>query len=119
MSRTTEERLWDILDAIQCIYEYSKGMNYKAFLQDRKTRDAVVRNIEIIGEAVRSLPPRFKQKHPDIAWKDIIGMRNVIVHHYFGVLSDVVWNVVKKELPSLEIQIKKLVKDYRFPFEEK
>ena len=65
-------------------------MSYDDFLSDRKTQDAVTRNIEIMGEAARSLPGDFKQRHSDIPWDDVIGMRNVIVHQYFGILPDIV-----------------------------
>jgi uncharacterized protein with HEPN domain len=105
MSRKNEDRLLDILDAIGSIRTYISGMAYDSFLNDRKSRDAVVRNIEIIGEAVRSLSPSFLKSHPQVAWKDIIGIRNIIVHHYFGVMTDIVWNVIQNDLPVLEKQI--------------
>ncbi|MFA5863433.1 MAG: DUF86 domain-containing protein [Phycisphaerae bacterium] len=109
MSRSAKERLLDILDAIAAIDGYVEGMKYADFLADRKTRDAVVRNIEVIGEAARSLPARFKEKYSDVPWTEIVGMRNVVVHHYFGILSDVVWNIVKQELPELESHVKKIL----------
>ncbi|MFA5291575.1 MAG: DUF86 domain-containing protein [Phycisphaerae bacterium] len=110
MSRHTELRLLDILDAIERIFSYAKGMSYKDFLSDHKTQDAVVRNIEIIGEAARAISKIFRADNPQIPWDDIIGMRNIIVHHYFGVLIDVVWDIAKKELPSLKKQIKAIIK---------
>lgn len=73
--------------------------------------DAIDRNIEIIGEATRSLEEPFRDKHPQIAWGEIIGMRNVMIHQYFGILPDVVWDVIQNELPSLNIQLNKLAAD--------
>ena len=108
MSRDNRFRLQDILDAIDRISSYVEGMTYEDFLADRKTQDAVTRNVEIIGEAARSLSEQFKQEHSSIPWQDIVGMRNVIVHHYFGILPDVVWDVIENELPSLRSQLAKL-----------
>ena len=108
MSRDNRFRLQDILDAIDRISSYVEGITYEDFLADRKTQDAVTRNVEIIGEAARSLSEQFKQEHSSIPWQDIVGMRNVIVHHYFGILPDVVWDVIENELPSLRSQLAKL-----------
>lgn len=108
MSRDSRFRLLDIVDAIDRIASYVEEMNYEAFLADRKTQDAVTRNIEIIGEAARSLPTDFKECHADVPWDEIVGMRNVIVHEYFGILPDVVWDVIETELPVLRAQIARL-----------
>jgi uncharacterized protein with HEPN domain len=105
MSRHEKLRLLDILDAIDRITSYVEGMDYDDFLADRKTQDAVTRNIEIIGEAARALPEDFKERHAEIPWSEIVAMRNVIVHQYFGILPEVVWDVVKNELPTLRSQI--------------
>jgi uncharacterized protein with HEPN domain len=105
MSRDSRLRVLDILDAIDRIASYVEGMSYEGFLADRKTQDAVTRNIEIIGEAARALPEDFKGRHTRIPWDDIVGMRNVIVHQYFGILPDVVWDVITNELPTLRSQI--------------
>jgi uncharacterized protein with HEPN domain len=105
MSRHEKLRLLDILDAIDRITSYVEGMEYDGFLADRKTQDAVTRNIEIIGEAVRALPEDFRERHAEIPWGEIVAMRNVIVHQYFGILPEVVWDVVENELPALRSQI--------------
>jgi len=83
-------------------------MSYDDFPADRKTQDAVTHNIEIIGEAARSLPADFKERHSEILWDEIVGMRNVIVYQYFGILPDVVWDEIGSELPSLRSQIARL-----------
>lgn len=108
MSRHSRFRLQDILDAIDRVDSYVEGMTYPDFLADRKTQDAVTRNIEIIGEAARSLPGEFREQHPDVPWEEIVSMRNVIVHEYFGILPDVVWDVIENELPPLRSRIAKL-----------
>jgi uncharacterized protein with HEPN domain len=105
MSRPERWRLLDILDAIDRTVSYVEGMDYDDFLVDRKTQDAVTRSIEIIGEAARALPEDFKERHPHIPWSDIVAMRNVIVHQYFGVLPEVVWDVIQNDLPTLRSQI--------------
>jgi len=105
MSRRDQLRVQDILDAIDRIASYVVGIDYEHFLADRKTQDAVTRNIEIIGEAARALPEDFKGRHADVRWSEIVAMRNVIVHQYFGILPEVVWDVIKNELPTLRSQI--------------
>jgi uncharacterized protein with HEPN domain len=105
MSRHEKQRLLDIVDAVDRIVSYVAGMSYDDFLADRKTQDAVTRNIEIIGEAARALPEDFKERHAGIPWSEIVAMRNVIVHQYFGILPEVVWDVIRNELPTLRSQI--------------
>mgnify|MGYP001590967024 CR=1 FL=1 len=100
--RGDKEFLCDIREAIERIKDYIGEMDYKEFLQDAKTQDAVVRNLEIIGEAVKNLSKGLKKKHGDIHWKDIAGMRDKIIHHYFGIKWDIVWSVVKDKLPGLK-----------------
>jgi uncharacterized protein with HEPN domain len=113
MSRRSDLRLLDIIEAIDNIAVYTHGMSFEAFLNDNKTKDAVVRNIEIIGEAARALEPAIKRKHASIPWNDIIGMRNIIVHVYFGVLPKVIWDIVTTELPKLKIQAQTIYDDLK------
>ena len=108
--RGEKEFLCDIREAIDRIDEYIGEMDYDEFLKDRKTQDAVVRNLEIIGEAVKNLSKDIKDKHKDISWKDIAGMRDRIIHFYFGIKWDIVWSVVKDKLPVLKEQISKILK---------
>jgi len=89
-----------ILDAIACIREYTKD-GESAFFADRKTQDAVIRNFEIIGEAVKQLPLDLTARHPSVPWKDVAGMRDQLIHHYFGVNLKLVWNVVENRLDEL------------------
>ena len=97
--------LQDIHEAISKIARYCTGMDRESFLADDKTADAVVRNIEIIGEAVKQLPVNFKDQHPGIPWNQIAGLRNRIVHDYAGVDLEIIWEVVQNALPEFRKQI--------------
>ena len=100
--RTDKEFLLDIQEAIRRIELYIKGLNYQDFLQKIETQDAVVRNLEIIGEAVKNISLNLKEKYKDIQWREIAGMRDKIIHFYFGVNWDIVWQTVKDKLPQLK-----------------
>ena len=95
----------DILQAIERIESFISGMNYDAFVEDDKTLSAVVRKLEIIGEAVKQLPEGFTQLHPNIPWKQIAGMRDKLIHFYFGVDPLLVWQTVQNRLPELKATI--------------
>lgn len=99
----------DIAEAIGRIKSYTRPLTYPQFLADRKTQDAIVRNLEIIGEAAKNLSTEFKKKHRDIDWRKIAGMRDKLVHEYFGVNWDIVWEVAKRNLPKLERQIRQIL----------
>lgn len=101
----------DIIDAIEKISEFVAGMEYDEFVQDDKTLSAVVRKVEIIGEATRNIPKEIKATYSDIPWRDIVGMRNKIIHDYFGIDNEIVWQVIKEKLPALRNQIEKVLKD--------
>ncbi len=85
-------------------------MSYEEFLNDIKTQDAVVRNLEIIGEAIKNISKGLKKKYPQIPWTDLSGVRDKLIHHYFGVNLDIVWNIVKKELPEIILQLEAILK---------
>jgi uncharacterized protein with HEPN domain len=99
----------DILESIARIQRYVAGMDYNAFLADERTCDAVVRNVEIIGEASKQMPEEFKQAHATLPWHQMVGMRNRIVHDYTGVDLAIVWEVARNALPGLQTQIEALV----------
>ena len=103
--RDDTDWIGDIKEAIARIAEYTEDVDYQAFLEDRKTQDAVVRNVGIIGEAVKRISTDFKRKHKDINWKAIAGMRDRLVHEYFGVNWSILWDVVKNKLPDLKTQL--------------
>ena len=108
-SRSIRVLLEDMLDAIQQIGSYTTGMDDDSFSKDRKTQDAVVRNLEIIGEAAGRLPDPFREEHSDIPWALVRGLRNRIVHAYFGVDLQLIWEVIRDDLPTLRSQLSRLL----------
>lgn len=107
--RAVPECLADIKEACVRIKGYVNPLNYQKFLRDTKTQDAVVRNLEIIGEAVKNIPSATYLKYPEIPWKKIAGLRDRLIHHYFGVNLDIVWTIVTEELPALSKHIHKIL----------
>ncbi len=101
--------LRDMQEAIQRIIEYTNDLSFEHFELDRKTQDAVVRNLEIIGEATKRLSPQLRKTHAQISWKNIAGLRDKLIHHYFGIDYETVWTIIQDELPDLLIQIESLL----------
>lgn len=110
------EREWklflkDIEKSIARIINYTKDIDKEKFLYDDKTFDAVMRNLEIIGEAVKHFPTEIRKKYGKIAWKKIAGLRDIVIHEYFGIDSDIIWDVVHKKIPGLKPEIEKIIED--------
>lgn len=106
--RDARERLRDILEAIEHIERYAvKGQD--AFETDELIQNWCVRHLQIIGEAARGIPEEVARQAPDVPWKDIIGMRHILVHDYFGINTSVVWGVVERDLPTLKKKIQALL----------
>ena len=102
-----------ILEATEKIYKYCSSMKKTEFLRNDLVKDAVVRNIEIVGEAAKKLSSEFRKRYPEIPWKDISGMRDKIVHDYTGIDYRVVWDVVQIDLPDLKIRLKNITKQQK------
>jgi len=109
--RTDEDFLNDIKEALRRIMAYMVGISYEVFLTDTKTQDAVIRNLEIMGEATKNLSPDLRAKYSDMPWKEMAAVRDRLIHHYFGVNFDIVWNIVALELPNVAERIQELVED--------
>ncbi len=110
--RSERERLLDILEAIEHIEKYAaegKG----AFEADELIQNWMVNHITIIGEACRSLSDEFQARYTNVPWADIIGMKNILVHHYFGIDEDAVWLVVEKDIPELKFNIETILKSLK------
>lgn len=108
--RENSDYINDILNSITEIEEFTKNMNFEAFFKDMKTRHAVVRSLEILGEATKNISQDLKDKNPKIPWKKMAGMRDILAHEYFGIDIKKVWEVKEKELPTLKSLIKTLAK---------
>jgi len=99
-----------ILDAINLIEGYLKDKSYEEFKNNRMLQDAVIREIEIIGEAAKNLSKEFRNKHSDIPWRQIAGMRDKLIHGYFGVDLDAVWDTATRDIPSLKGKLQEIIK---------
>ena len=100
----------DILECIERIEKYVSGLSYDDFIKDDKTKDAVVRNLEIIGEVANQIPVDIRKRYKDIPWAQIVGLRHRLIHGYFVIDYDIVWNIIDKEMPDLKIRMKKIFK---------
>jgi uncharacterized protein with HEPN domain len=107
--RRAQDYLNDILEGMERIEEYISGLTRDQFMQDRKTIDAVVRNLEIIGEATKCLPSSLRDRHPQIPWKALAGVRDKMIHHYFGLNYDIIWTISSDQLPGLLPLVREVV----------
>lgn len=102
-----------IQESIEEIENYARKISEDEFWEDAKTQDAIIRRIEIIGEAVKNLPLEFKRRHPEIEWHEIAGMRDKLIHGYFEIDLDIVFETVKKDIPKLKKQVTELLENFR------
>lgn len=109
MSRDYRVYLDDIVAAIDKIAEFTKGMSQEQFLEDLKTFDAVIRNLEIVGEAVKKIPKEVRCQYAEIEWRKVASLRDLLIHEYFAVDTDIIWDVVMNKLPSLRQDVRKIL----------
>ena len=99
----------DIIAAMESIEGFVEGMSFEELMQDDKTASAVIRKFEIVGEATKCLPDELKEEHPEIQWKRMAGMRDRLIHAYFGVDYKLVWEAIKAEVPSMKLKLQEIL----------
>lgn len=105
--------LEDIIDAIEKIEKYTQNIDFDKFSKNDMVIDAVIRNFEIIGEATKKIPAEIKEKYPEVEWKEAMGFRNVLIHDYFGIDIEAVWDTLQKNLPTFKKHILNVFKDQK------
>ena len=111
LARSWRIRIEDMLGAVEKIERYTKNLSHSNFNEDEKTIDAVVRNLIVIGEAARLVPDEIVERYPGIAWKNIRGLRNLAVHEYFGIDTDILWETTQHDLPPLASMLRRVLED--------
>ncbi len=106
MPRDYRVFLDDILEATTKVLDYTAGLSYERFVTDRKTVEAVVWNLQIIGEATKHIPEEVRSRYRDVPWREMAGLRDIIVHQYFGLKLDVIWKVIRDDLPRVEALVR-------------
>lgn len=109
MSRSVRLYLQDIVDSCAKVLRYTEGATSEAFFSDERTYDAVMRNLQVIGEATKNIPDQMREKYSEIDWRKIAGLRDIITHAYFQVDNDVIWSVIQQRIQPLQKQIQSLL----------
>lgn len=103
----------DIMDCIEKIEQFVGDLSFDEFVKDDKTSSAVVRKLEIIGEATKNIPMYIREKYEDLPWNDMAKMRDKIIHAYFGINYKIIWNVIKERLPEIKPTIRQILKEIK------
>jgi len=109
VNRGVDILLGEILEAIELLRQYTTGQSFDEFAANVEKQDSVIRRLEIIGEAVKGIPDELRAKHPSVPWRDIAGARDVLVHEYFRVDLAMAWDMVHKDLPVLEAEVRRML----------
>jgi uncharacterized protein with HEPN domain len=104
-----------ILDEINFLEESSEGIDFEDLMENREKQRAWLRSLEVIGEATKNLSNEFREKHPGIEWRKIAGLRDKLIHHYFGVKWEIVWDVVKNEIPDIKLNVGMMLREFELP----
>lgn len=103
----------DIFESIILIEKYIGNTSKQNFSKNQKLKDSIIRRLEIIGKAVKNIPDGFKEKYPEVLWKKIAGLRDIIIHAYFDIDLDITWDIIKKDIPDLKIKILNIKEDIK------
>ncbi len=111
LSRSWKLFLNDIIEAADKVLRFTENMDFSAFAKDERTYDAVLRNLEIIGEAAKSIPDAIKKKNPEIDWRGMAGLRDILAHAYFGLDDVTLWDIVQNKVPTLLAQVRRIFEE--------
>ncbi len=111
MKRSLKDYLLDMRIAIEQVEEFTAGMGFEEFARDQKTINAVIRSLEVLGEAAKNIPGETTSLYPEMPWKRVIGMRDKLIHGYHGVDLEIVWKAVQEEVPPLKPLVEKMLRE--------
>ncbi len=111
MSRNLKLYFEDILNSINKIKRYVENLNYQQFIADEKTFDAVAYNLQIISEAIKNVPPKIRKNYPQLEWRKIAGLRDIIAHSYFNIDEVIIWDIIANKLPNFKNEIEQILLD--------